>query len=427
MLFWYTPALQRALEELAEALDVAIQATQQSEGSLAQQQMDHRLQVEMRITELENRLREQTGARIAELENRLREQTGAELENRLREQTGSRIAELENRLREQTGARIAELENRLREQADTRIAEILPQERLRLDALLEARENRFSKEGDLAKRLKKAEEYLQLLRREIVQQSRRVSFFLEESRKSMPAPPDEKLRAFEQEDLHELDPFYVSFEDTLRGPREEIREQFRVYLPFLDKAKAAPGERAFSLLDIGCGRGEWLELLRQHGFSARGIDFNRFMVEECRARELDVQQADALDYLGSIPDSSLGAITAFHVVEHLPLPKLICLLGEMIRVLQPGGVVILETPNPDNILVGARNFYFDPSHRNPIPSETLRFLVEARGLCQVEVLPLHPCDPCNEVPPDKEESLLVQRFNQYFYGPQDYAIIGRKL
>lgn len=120
----------------------------------------------------------------------------------------------------------------------------------------------------------------------------------------------------------------------------------------------------------------------------------------------------------------MGSVTVFHLVEHLPFRKLIRLLDEVARILQPGGLAIFETPNPDNVLVGSRNFYYDPTHRNPIPSATLRFLVEARGLCQVKVLPLNPCDDCNRVP---DESPLAQRFNDYFYGPQDYAVVGKKV
>ncbi|MEO7651182.1 MAG: SAM-dependent methyltransferase, partial [Bryobacteraceae bacterium] len=113
------------------------------------------------------------------------------------------------------------------------------------------------------------------------------------------------------------------------------------------------------------------------------------------------------------------------VVEHLPFPVLIRFLDEVNRVLSPGGMAIFETPNPDNVLVGSRNFYYDPTHHNPLPSDTLRFLTEARGLCRVEVLPLHPVEASNRVP-EREGDLLAIKFNAAFYGPQDYAVIGRK-
>jgi len=117
-------------------------------------------------------------------------------------------------------------------------------------------------------------------------------------------------------------------------------------------------------------------------------------------------------------------VTAFHLVEHLPFRKLIHLLDEVTRVLQTGGVAILETPNPGNILVGARDFYRDPTHRHPIPDGTLRLLVESRGLSVVQVLPLHP-DDIDRVPGGDGDALR-QRFNDYFYGPRDYAVVGVK-
>jgi len=98
------------------------------------------------------------------------------------------------------------------------------------------------------------------------------------------------------------------------------------------------------------------------------------------------------------------------------------MLDEITRALETGGLAILETPNPDNLLVGARNFYRDPTHRHPIPSETLRFLVESRGLSQAQVLPLNPSGPKVE-----EEGELSKRFNQLLYGPQDYAVVAWKV
>ena len=381
---------------------------------------------------LENRLREQGETLLREC---LRNDA---LEKGLRDEHLYREG-LENRLQEQ-GLRISgreETQTESIEQERRRIAEVFQQERLctielesrlreQVDSVQQLHEEQHSQEYDIANRLQKAEERLQIFRRELLEHSRRVARLLEEARKRLPAPLDgEQLQAFEQEDLHDLDPLYVAFEDELRGPREEIQARLKVYLPLLQQAKTGP--RKFPVLDIGCGRGEWLELLRQEEISARGVDFNRSMVEECRQRQLDVECADALEYLSRIPDVSLGAVTVFRMVDHLPFRKLIRLLDEVTRVLQPGGVALFETPNPNNVLVSSRNFYFDPTCRNPIPPETLRFLVESRGLCQVKVMPLNPCDPCNHVPEGQEESALVRRFNEYFYGPRDYAVIGRKV
>ena len=145
-------------------------------------------------------------------------------------------------------------------------------------------------------------------------------------------------------------------------------------------------------------------------------------MEECKRLGLDVSLGDAFEKLGNIADASLAGLTAIHVIEHLPYAMLLRLLDEALRVLRPGGVAIFETPNPTNVMVGSCNFYIDPTHRNPVHPQTLRYLFEARGMLRVETIPLHPCAPGMRVPDD--DSVLARRFNEYFYGPQDYAVLG---
>ncbi|MEW5861562.1 MAG: class I SAM-dependent methyltransferase [Cyanobacteriota bacterium] len=177
------------------------------------------------------------------------------------------------------------------------------------------------------------------------------------------------------------------------------------------------------ILDVGCGRGEWLELLQQSGYVASGLDLNRVMLNECISRGLEVIEGDVLNYMQSLPDSSLGAVTGFHIVEHLPFPMLLKLLDEARRVLQPGGLALFETPNPQNILVSSNNFYIDPTHLKPLPSTLLKFLLEHAGFEPVEVIYLNPYKDSYKV----SGSETSERFNQYFYGPQDYAVVGHKL
>ena len=216
-----------------------------------------------------------------------------------------------------------------------------------------------------------------------------------------------------------LDAFYAAFEDRFRGPREEIRSRVTVHLPVVRAAGAGTADRP--ILDIGCGRGEWLELLAGEGLIARGVDANVATVAETRARGLDVVEADVLGYLRSLPAHSCGAVTGFHVIEHLPFATLVALVDEIVRVLQPGGVTILETPNPTNLMVGAATFYIDPTHSRPLHPETMRFLVGARGLERVEIQFLHPVEGASL--PD-EGNPTAARLNQHLYGPQDYAIVA---
>lgn len=214
-----------------------------------------------------------------------------------------------------------------------------------------------------------------------------------------------------------LDELYVAFEDQFRGEREEIKTRLRVYLPILERASVTQ-----DVLDIGCGRGEWLELLRESGKHGRGVDHNRIFIDRCQRIGLDVVQRDAIAYLSELPDASLNAITSFHLVEHLPFKVLMQLLDEMARVLRPGSPLILETPNPENFIVGSHTFYADPTHRNPIPSATLSFLLASRGLTDIDVMRMRPWEEAKIAGEDE----LTKRFNEYFYGSPDYGIVGWK-
>jgi len=213
----------------------------------------------------------------------------------------------------------------------------------------------------------------------------------------------------------QLEKLYSALEDRFRGTRDEIKERFREYLPYVTDQRP--------VIDLGCGRGEWLEVLHYSGIEARGVDNNHLQVEQCRARGLDVTEGDFLVQLQGMPAESVGAITGFHIIEHLSFNALVALLNEVMRVLRPGGVVIFETPNPDNVVVGSHYFYLDPTHRHPLPSELMEFVFKHQGFQEIEVLNLHPWDSGRVA----GESQLAERFNGYFYGPMDYAIVGRKV
>jgi O-antigen chain-terminating methyltransferase len=224
-----------------------------------------------------------------------------------------------------------------------------------------------------------------------------------------------------EDEGHHLDTLYVSLENQFRGTSEDIKKKLKVYLPYIKKTNA--GSKDLPVLDIGCGRGEWLDLLKEESLHARGVDKNSIHVKLCQGRGLDVVEEDILRYLKKLGDKSIGAVTGFHIIEHLPFGALIELLDETVRVLSPGGIAIYETPNPQNILVGSCNFYLDPTHRKPLVSQTMKFLAEARGLSNVDIVNLHPLPDAYIL----TETELARKFNEYFYGPMDYALIGYKL
>ena len=258
------------------------------------------------------------------------------------------------------------------------------------------------------------------LRTAITLQERRLDQFLEEAKKRLPEPLDgQQVEALVEESPHLWDATYLHFEDEFRGSREDIKQRVSVYLPRFRSAQA--GTEAAPILDLGCGRGELLEVLRADGLVASGVDTNRAAVEHCRERGLHVELRDAFEALRKIPDGTLGGLAALHVVEHLPFPLVLKLLDESLRVLRPGGVAVFETPNPTNVLVGSANFYIDPTHRNPVHPLTLRHLMEARGLDRVETIFLHSAPASARLAEDSE---VARRFNEHFYGPQDYAIVG---
>jgi len=231
---------------------------------------------------------------------------------------------------------------------------------------------------------------------------------------TLPSPATGSVRS--------MDLFYASFEDRFRGPAYEISSRAQIYLPRVREAGVGLAESP--IVDLGCGRGEWLALLMENGFVARGLDPNRIMVSRCKELGLDVVEADALSYLHGIADGSLGAITAMHVIEHMPFESLMRLLDETWRTLRPGGIAIFETPNPENLMVGACTFYTDPTHLRPLPPEMMRFVADARGFAPVELLRLHPYP--SECQMSDGHPALTQWINDKFYGPRDYALVMHK-
>lgn len=257
--------------------------------------------------------------------------------------------------------------------------------------------------------------------RHISDQNRRLSLLVSDIRRRAEgglAPS--QLASLEKAVDQQLSALYVTFEDVYRGTRGEIMERQKVYLPRVQQAVEAA--KAGLVVDLGCGRGEFLELLRAEGIRALGVDQNGVMVSECRDMGLETIEGDVIGYLREQQSASLSALTSFHVVEHLPYRTLIEFLDDAFRVIAPGGVLILETPNPANLVVAAERFHMDPTHVKPLPSELLSFLAEARGFVDVEVMPLHPV----AAPHVQYDDELMRFLQDKIYGPQDYGLIARK-
>jgi SAM-dependent methyltransferase len=181
--------------------------------------------------------------------------------------------------------------------------------------------------------------------------------------------------------------FYRAFEERYYAPREVIKTLRQVYLPFVGPLKDI--YRTGKTYDVGCGRGEWLELMIGTGFEAYGVDLDDGMLRDCYERKLPASKGDGISFIQSLPDQSHVVVSAFHVVEHISFADLEKLIQEALRVLKPGGLLIMETPNPENIRVATANFYLDPTHIRPIPPLLLSFLTEHYGFARTKLVRLH--------------------------------------
>jgi O-antigen chain-terminating methyltransferase len=226
---------------------------------------------------------------------------------------------------------------------------------------------------------------------------------------------------------------YVGFEDRFRGSQDDIRQRLTDYIP--DFAGGT------DVLDVGCGRGEFLDLLRGAGIGARGLDVNHEMVEVCRARGLDANEGDALGYLQSLADASLGGLFAAQVVEHLEPTYLMRTLDAAYHKLRPGSRIVLETINPACWYAFFASYIRDLTHVRPIHPETLQYLLTASGFQRVEIryrapypehekLQLIPADPAA---PEAVRAAIdtlngnASRLNALLFTFLDYAAVATRL
>jgi SAM-dependent methyltransferase len=233
---------------------------------------------------------------------------------------------------------------------------------------------------------------------------------------------------------------YVGFEDQFRGSAEDIHRRVEEYLPIFSGIGDQGSGISADVLDVGCGRGEFLELLREHGIRARGIDVNPAMVDVCRGKRLEAETGDALAYLGGLPDGSLGGLFAAQVVEHLEPRYLARLLDAAFEKLRPGAPIVLETINPACWFAFFESYIRDLTHVRPVHPDTLKYLLIATGFQHVEIRYRAPY-PENEklqklgagsgqqaVVEDLVETLNanVEKINRLLFTYLDYAAIGKR-
>jgi O-antigen chain-terminating methyltransferase len=221
--------------------------------------------------------------------------------------------------------------------------------------------------------------------------------------------------------------------EAFRGDEHEIHHRLDRYLGLL--TDAAP------VLDLGCGRGELLTLLREAGVDATGVESDRALVAEARRRGLRVEAGDVLAVLEQQPDAGWGAATAIHLLEHLPPPVLLATLQQVRRVLRPAGVMVVECPNPHSLRVGAALYWRDPTHQHPLLPETLELFLSASGFDIVHREALHPfpeeqllSTPSDGATAQADDAVaqlarrldrLTHELDELLNGPRDFSIVAR--
>ena len=248
----------------------------------------------------------------------------------------------------------------------------------------------------------------------------KVDTFIQEAKQRLPENlTNDELKQIITLPHNKFDAIYKSFEDNFRGTKQEIKNRLKIYLPFLENISL--NKEDISILDIGSGRGEWLELLKENGYKAKGIDLNKDMVQECKNLSLDVEIAEAISYLKSLEEDSISLISGFHIIEHLEsFDDVLELLTQSHRALKSNGMIIFETPNTRNILVGASDFYLDPSHQKPLHPMTMKFFAQKSGFRDAQSLVIKD-GRFSDI-----DEIDFHYIDDYVYTGRDYAIVGTK-
>lgn len=227
-----------------------------------------------------------------------------------------------------------------------------------------------------------------------------------------------KKKYFSEVSINDID--YFSFENENRGDENDIARRQEIYLDVFKDCD--------NVLDIGCGRGEFVTLLTKNGISAKGIDVSKEFVQYCQEKGLQVEQADMFEYLKKAEDHSLGGIFCSQVIEHIMPDQILQLLNLANQKLKDNAPIILETINPQNVVAVSNWFYMDPTHIRPVHPKTLEFMLESCGFKMKETRFLHTCKE-DEIPPlnlegSEEFDRKLERVNEVLFGPQDYACIA---
>jgi len=225
--------------------------------------------------------------------------------------------------------------------------------------------------------------------------------------------------------------FYHDFEEKFRGKQNEISDKLRSYIPVFTEHFGEITDKSF--IDLGCGRGEWLDVLKENGVKKRvGVDINELQLAFCKKKDHEVLQKDCVQFISECDAESLDVITGFQLIEHLPLVALIELLDSCYRALNPGGMVLFETPNSGNLQTAASLFYIDPTHKRPLHQQLAEFILSRSGFRKIKTLYSSAFDEefLLEIPTNGNNTELweknLNKINMLLYGHQDYAIIGVK-
>ena len=237
-----------------------------------------------------------------------------------------------------------------------------------------------------------------------------------------PTPSANVIKISPERTTPTVDPtIYAAIEEHFRGGQDLISNRQKSYLPFLGFAK----QQKLPVLDLGCGRGEWLEILKNENFKCEGVDTNAVFLNECTQKGLSTTNIDLLSFLSSQSSPRFGAITLFQVAEHLPFDVLVEVFRAARKCLVPGGVFIVETPNSKNLKVGAGTFWIDPTHERPLYPELLEFLSQLVGFEKYESkYSASNLDLYDYSDAQPHTRVILEMLTLAVDGPADYALIA---